>query len=323
MQNITAVAIVLMGALIGSFFVDVVQFVRGDGFSSHAVRSTSIISYDGRTWVAYKEPIVPVALLADLSCHECQSDAQKLVTWLQYTIPTIRTKIIDYSSAEGQELMERYDIVQVPSALFDASVQHTTFFQKTQKIFINRGDKYLFDLPLLSIIPTRYIRAPRDGEVIHNYLGDSSDKVRITMMGNFDCDKCREVHSELQDVVNSLDDVNYTFAFMSYDKNERDMRALVALDCAAQQDALVAYITQMFMSHRWQASSNNNVFVHLAKRIGISDVTRFTECVADNDMDSYTGELEKFGTPELPLIFVDDVLVENIDDVWAILRAQK
>src|SRR6185369_14762757 len=57
-KNLISAVILLAGLFVGSLFVDVVQMVRGGGFSQRALSQADVFAAGGKTWVAYAQPIV-------------------------------------------------------------------------------------------------------------------------------------------------------------------------------------------------------------------------------------------------------------------------
>ena len=62
-KNYTSIIILLVGLLVGSIFVDVAQFFGQQGVSPRVLKSIDVFPLDGKTWVAYNEPVVNVQIL--------------------------------------------------------------------------------------------------------------------------------------------------------------------------------------------------------------------------------------------------------------------
>ena len=67
-KNLISMVILLAGLFVGSLFVDIVQLVRGGGFSQKALSSADVFQSAGKTWVAYTEPMVTIKGVSDDSC---------------------------------------------------------------------------------------------------------------------------------------------------------------------------------------------------------------------------------------------------------------
>jgi len=322
-QNYIALVIVLAGALVGSMFVDVVQLVRGAGFSSKAVHSATIIPYDGRTWVAYTEPIVPLTIIADAACTDCKLDA--LVAWLQYTIPTVDVHIVDAGSAAGNALMTQYDLTQVPSVLFGAPITQTRFYANTQQLFLPQSTgAYLFDIAALSLVPVRYVRAPHIPDAIH--AGAKSAQTTVTLVGHFACAQCADAHAAIAAALTQRPDaIAYTFIPVAAGANDaRGDRAAEAAYCAAAQDAFVAYARELFRTRRvWQRTTTDAVFVRAARTARIPDVPAFQRCLTDGTyretLARARANIARLGTHDTPLMFVNDAQAKDVRALRAAL----
>ena len=125
-KNLISLAILLGGLLIGSIFVDVVQLVRGGGFSQRVLNKTDVFALDGKTWVAYEEPIVKVQVLNDEQCEECKVDDALL--GLRRIVPTIMTEKVDINSEAGKKLAEKTGVKTLPAFIFSKDVEKTDLF---------------------------------------------------------------------------------------------------------------------------------------------------------------------------------------------------
>ncbi len=320
-QNYIATIIILVGALCGSFFVDVTQMIRGKGFSDRAVRTTSIISYDGRTWVAYAEPIVPLTVVADTSCEDCDIDA--LLAWLQYAVPTIRPRVVDYSSQEGAALVERYGLTYVPSILFGNTITRTHFFDGAQDLFAKRDGVYVFDLPLLDIVPLKYIHAPRDTHLI-TIRESGAPKVTVTIVSDFSCKACKEIYATVRAYEKKYKDMRVLFAYVpTGHDDERGKHATYAVYCAQQQEKAESYIAYLFATrHLWRNRNDDVMFIRAARTVGIKDVTAFKQCMESDNIharyDAMVHDVHVLGSVDVPMVFVNDHAVDEnakLDDI--------
>ncbi len=62
-KNYISIVILLAGLLIGSVFVDVAQFFGQQGVSPRVLKNVDVFPFEGRTWVAYNEPVVNLQIL--------------------------------------------------------------------------------------------------------------------------------------------------------------------------------------------------------------------------------------------------------------------
>ena len=55
-KNLISAVILLSGLFVGSLFVDVIQLIKGGGFSQRALDKTDVFASNGKTWVAFFRP---------------------------------------------------------------------------------------------------------------------------------------------------------------------------------------------------------------------------------------------------------------------------
>lgn len=313
LQNRSAIAIILAGLFVGSLFVDVVQFVRGAGFSDRAVSTTSLIPYDGRTWVAYKEPIVPMTVVVDASCAEDVCRTQELIAWLQYTIPTVQPVIVDAQSSEGAALVAQYGLAYTPSIVFDTAITRTQFFATAGPMFVARADAHILDLAALNLVPITHIVAPNAQEALtlESALDDAVDHT-ISVVGNFACPGCAAAHLSAVRAVEEGAAKHYAFTYRPASADDvRSARAMEAAYCADAQGDGIAYLSRLFATQTtWQRQTTDASFLVSAQRVGVEDVAAFTDCLESGAMTTTLNTVETqsalFGTAELPVVFVGD-----------------
>src|SRR5665647_3710990 len=125
-KNLISVIILLAGLLLGSIFVDVVQLIRGGGFSRKNLGKSDIFQVDGKTWVAYADPIIDIQVINDDTCSECNPD--ETLVWLRSVMPTISPKKINYDSVEGKALIDKFGITSLPAFIMSEGVNKTDLY---------------------------------------------------------------------------------------------------------------------------------------------------------------------------------------------------
>ena len=101
-KNYLAIIILLLGALVGSLFVDVAQLLSQKGYSIKALRQADIFTLEDKTWVAYKEPIIDLTILGVSEdkldeCPTCQPPAE-VIELFKKVMPTLAIKEIDITN---------------------------------------------------------------------------------------------------------------------------------------------------------------------------------------------------------------------------------
>ena len=101
-KNLISAVIILTGIAAGSFFIDIIQFISGSGYSEKALKEAQVFVAGDKTWVAFEDPAIEVEVLTvgdeELeSCSDC--DPSEVLLWLRRFIPTLVSKKVDASSA--------------------------------------------------------------------------------------------------------------------------------------------------------------------------------------------------------------------------------
>lgn len=154
-QNLLALSILLGGLFIGSLFVDFVQLLRGEGFSSWATQTHTVLEAAGKTWVGYSDPKVSLQVLTDKNCTTC--DPNEALVWLRRVIPTLEATRVDISDSYGQTLAERFGVVTLPAFIFSKDILHTDFYSQASSLFVGNEGRYFFDMSKIGLPSGRYL----------------------------------------------------------------------------------------------------------------------------------------------------------------------
>ena len=182
-KNMISTIILLSGLFAGSLFVDVVQMVRGGGFSQRALSKTDAFTSSGKTWVAFSDPIVKVSVINDDSCGEpCAPD--EVLVGLKQAVPTMVSQKINVDSPEGQKLISEFGIKTIPTFIFSSEIEKTDLFVKAES-FLEKGDGgYMLKGAQAGLPVGKYLVAPSiEGSDIS--LGASNAVLTIVNFGNF------------------------------------------------------------------------------------------------------------------------------------------
>ncbi|KKP64745.1 MAG: hypothetical protein UR60_C0016G0019, partial [Candidatus Moranbacteria bacterium GW2011_GWF2_34_56] len=112
-KNLTSLVILLTGLFVGSLFVDFSQLIKGGGISQKVLNNKDVFQLDGKTWVAYPEPMIDVTVINDDNCEECNVD--EIMLSLRKVMPTMLSNKVDYSSEEGKKMIEEFGIKSLPA----------------------------------------------------------------------------------------------------------------------------------------------------------------------------------------------------------------
>ena len=137
-KNLISAVILISGLFVGSLFVDVLQMLRGGGFSQKALSSADVFASAGKTWVAYSEPIVKIRVITDDSCEKCKPD--EVLIGLKQVMPTLLNEKIDINSAEGKDIAQKNGVKTLPAFVFSKDIEKIEFFSKAEPFLEKKDD---------------------------------------------------------------------------------------------------------------------------------------------------------------------------------------
>ena len=133
---------VALGVLVaGSFGIN---FSKNNNCARVLGETTDIFEEDGKTWVAFNDPIVNVTVISDKNCDNCSYD--NIVEMLKANLaPTLKINAIEFDSSEGEQLINSFGIKSVPAFVFDSKIIEIKNYEKVAQVFIEKDGKYFLD----------------------------------------------------------------------------------------------------------------------------------------------------------------------------------
>jgi protein-disulfide isomerase len=308
-KNLISVAILLAGLLIGSIFVDVAQLVRGSGYSQKNLNKSDIFEASGKTWVAYSDPAVPVAIINDDSCEKC--DVSEAVVWLKRVVPTISTRKVAYDSSEGKDLIDKYSIKSLPAFIFDAPIDKTEFFSQAAVIFDQKNGQYVLKNEELGLPAGKYLELPAvtpDDAV----SGKADSNVKVVVFSDFQCPYCKILYSTLRDTMKTYNDrVLFVYKHLPLDIHPQANNAALASECAQEQGKFWEYADKLYQNQTtWSNTKDTASFKNYARTIAGINATQFNQCLDDkkyqDKIDADKKEAGDFGISGTPAVFIND-----------------
>ena len=309
-KNLISAVILLSGLLIGSIFVDVIQLVKGGGFSQRVLNKTDVFESDGKTWVAYKEPLVKVSVVTDDSCEACQPD--EILIWLRRAVPTVITSKVDRNSDEGKKLIADLGVKIVPAFVFSQEIEKTGFFQQAAMLFDKKDSEYLLKIAELGVEPGKYkyveIPSIKESDI---QVGNKDAKVKMIEFSDFQCPYCKVLHASVNKVLDSYkDQVQFVFKQFPLDFHPRAGDAALAAECANEQGKFLVFADKLFAAQDdWGKSTGTQKFKTYAMQLGLKTAD-FNKCLDDKKyQDKINGDKKEgadFGISGTPAIFVNE-----------------
>ncbi|KKP84967.1 MAG: hypothetical protein UR83_C0007G0013 [Candidatus Moranbacteria bacterium GW2011_GWF2_35_54] len=309
MKNLISLVILLAGLFAGSLFVDFSQLIKGGGISQKILNNKDVFQLDGKTWVAYSEPMIDVTVINDESCEECNVD--EVMLSLRKVMPTILSNKVDYSSAEGKKMVEDFKIRSLPAFVFGKEIEDTELFGQAQAIFVEKNGKYFMDSAKAGLPVGKYLQTPVIGENVIKF-GPDDAKVKLVEFSDFQCPYCQMFQKTMNEVVKTYGDkVQFVFKNLPLESiHPRAKAAAMAAECANEQGKFIEYGDKLFANQKiWGESKDNKMFVGYASQLKMN-TAQFTQCLTDekykDKIESDLKEAGEFGISGTPAVFIND-----------------
>ncbi len=313
MQNIISLCILLGGLLIGSLFVDVVQLMTKSGFSDHAVSGADVIETNGKSWVAYEDPLVRLSVITDSSCEYC--DADQALTWIRRVMPTTTARNVEYDSEEGRRLALDHEIVALPAFIFSDAVAETIFYAQASSLFTETKKSYLLDMTKIGETPGKFLKLP---EVRGDDIAVGSDTAKVTVIeySDFQCPYSKLFQSSIQKMLKEYpNDVRFVYKQLPLSFHPQAENAALASLCAHEAGKFEAYSNALFAKQdEWSKTSGTGKYKEYARTLGM-DTRKFNACLDTKKyvekMKSDREEAGHFGISGTPGTFVGDRFING------------
>jgi protein-disulfide isomerase len=309
-KNLIALSVLLGGLFIGSIFVDVIQLIKGSGYSQKALSRMDIFELGGKTWVAYPEPIVKVQVVSDDTCPECAPD--EVLVWLRRVAPTILAEKIDVNSSSGKQFITHEEIKTVPAFIFSGAVEKTEFFQQAQVLFNKKNDKYILSTSELGVPVGKYIETPSATQNDIK-IGPEDAKVKVVVFTDFQCPYCKTFHtSAIKNALSAYGDkVLFVFKNLPLEFHSQSGNAALAAECAHEQGKFIVYADKLFGGQDiWGKTEGTQSFKNYAQQTSGMNIAKFNQCLDDKKYQDKVGQNEaeanSFGISGTPAVFVNN-----------------
>jgi len=327
MKNLISAIILLTGLFIGSLFVDVIQLVKGSGFSEKALSQSNIFESSGKTWVAYTEPKVDVQVISDDSCEKC--NPSEVLVWLRRVVPTINSQKVDANSDAGKKLIGDSGVKTLPAFIFSDAITKTDFYTQAQVIFDQKDKQYVLKTQEIGLEPGRYLAMPevKDGDTT---FGEKDSNVKVVIYSDFQCPFCKVFWTSFKDALKQYGDrVLFDYKHLPLDIHPQAQNAAMAAECAQDQNKFLEYGDKLYASQAdWGAAKNTQKFKNYARMLGLN-ATQFNGCMDSNKYkDKIAAEVAEatgFGISGTPATFINDDFktgVISLDDLKKAIDAQ-
>jgi len=316
-QNLVSVIILLAGLLLGSVLVDIAQLVTGQGFSQKAINNADVFEVDGRTWVAFEEPIVDLAVVTDEECEECQPD--EALVFLRRYLPTIFTKKVDINSAQGERMVQEFNIKTIPAFIFDSSVEEASFYFQAEPLFERQGEQFVLNTAQLGLPVGKYLELPNVNEDSIR-IGSQEAPIQVVEFSDFQCPFCKAIHPTIIKVMQEFGEetVQYVYKHLPLGFHGQAENSALASECAHEQEKFIEYADLLFAKQeQWGQSQGTALFKQYARQLGLKS-QQFNQCL---DSKKYQGKIEadmaeaqEFGLTGTPSTFINGEFLSGAAD---------
>jgi len=308
MKNLISLVILLAGLLIGSLFVDVSQLVRGSGYSQKNLNKSDIFEADGKTWVAYSEPAVPMSVISDDACEKC--DPSEVLVWLRRVMPTISVEKVNADSVRGKELISQFEVKTLPAFIFDPAVEKTELYAQAKSLFAAKDGKDVLNAQLLGLPVGKYLSLPTINADDATF-GKNDANVKVVIFSDFQCPYCKTFFPTLRSIMNKYQDkAQFVFKELPLDAHPQATDAALAATCAQDQGKFWEYADKLYGAQaEWGNAKDMTYFKRYAATLRLN-TNDFNKCVDDkahqDRIDAAKAEAESFAVSGTPTIFVND-----------------
>lgn len=308
MKNYVSIVILLSGLLVGSVFVDVAQFFGQQGVSPRALKSVDIFPFEGKTWVAFNEPVVNVKIITDSKCEAC--DPVEPLKWLKRVIPTMLAKKVEIDSPEGKDLIDNYKIKSLPAFVFDENIAKTDVYQQAQAIFSKKDSSYLLDTEQVGIKAGKFLETPqaKDDDA---QIGPKDAKVKVILFSDFQCPYCKAFHDTFRKAIADYKDrVLFVYKYLPLEIHPQANNAAMAAACAGDQGKFWEMADKLYSAQdTWSKTTGTASFKSFVASLGLNSA-KFNQCLDSSqfkdkiDVDKQMAS--DFGISGTPAFFVND-----------------
>lgn len=307
--NISAIMVlvgVFLGVMIaGSFGID---FFKDKRKVDTSKISSDIYEDNGKTWVAFVDPIINVEVISDKNCDKC--DYKELLKILKINLAqTLKVNEVEFNSEEGKKLISSFGIKSIPAFVFDSNITKTENYNKDERIkqvFIKKENKYYLDSAKVGFQAGKYLDSLKasDNDVSK---GPKDAKVTIIEFSDFQCPYCQKAKETIDEIMKEYaDKVRLVFKHFPLQFHENAQKAAEAAECANDQG-------KFWEMHDYMFANQNKLGIadlkKAAKNLGLN-TSDFDGCL---DSGKYEGKVKKdievgasFGVGGTPAFFIND-----------------
>lgn len=277
--------------------------------------TTGIFEEDGKTWVAFDDPIVNTTVISDKNCDSCEYD--EIVKMLKANlVQTLKINEIEFDSPEGKQLINSFGIKSIPAFVFDSKITEIENYEKVKQVFIEKDEQYFLDSVKVGLPVGRSLESIEAGENDAS-KGPADAKVTIIEFSEFQCPYCKkgkETASEILEIYG--EQVRLVFKhFPLTSIHPEAQKAAEATECAGDQG-------KFWEMHDWMFDNQKELAVDSLKAAAANlgmDSSEFDSCLDsgkyEEKVKNDTAEAKELGLGGAPAFFINDQLISGAQPI--------
>lgn len=254
--------------------------------------------------LAKEDPVVEMIVLNDKRCDYC--DPNPVIEGAkQQAFPTLRARIVDISSAEGKELIKRFDVKALPAYFLTPAVEKTRNFGMASDSLIKKGDLYMIDPGRVDSQKTLEPPSPEG----YPSLGKKDAPVTIIEFADFQCGFCARFHRDTFPEIkkNYIDKGLVRFVYRPFPLGFKHSQiSAIAGYCAADQGKFWEYHDSLFGK---MANFEREDLLTIARQVNLN-AQKFEACLKSNKhlpaIEKSAKEGAKVGVNSTPTFFINN-----------------
>lgn len=316
--NISAIMVligVFLGVMIaGSFGID---FFKDKRKIDTSKISSDIYEDNGKTWVAFADPIINVEAISDKNCEKC--NYEETIKILKINLAqTIKVNEVEFDSEEGKKLISSFSIKSIPAFVFDSNITKAENYNKDERvkqIFIKKENKYYLDSAKVGFQAGKYLDSLKAGDNDVS-KGPKDAKVTIIEFSDFQCPYCKVAKGTVDELLKEYTDkIRLVFKHFPLQFHENAQKAAEAAECANDQGKFWEMYDYMFDNQDKLGTAD---LKKTTKNLGLN-TSDFDGCL---DSGKYEGKVKKdieigasFGVGGTPAFFINDQFLNGAQPI--------
>lgn len=297
---------VFLGVMIaGSFGID---FFKDKRKIDTSKISSDIYEDNGKTWVAFTDPIINVEVISDKNCEKC--NYEETIKILKINLAqTLKANEVEFDSEEGKKLIGSFGIKSIPAFVFDSNITKAENYNKDERIkqvFVEKENKYYLDSAKVGFQVGKYLDSLKAGDNDVS-KGPKDAKVTIIEFSDFQCPYCQKAKETVDEIMKEYaDKVRLVFKHFPLQFHSNAQKAAEAAECANDQG-------KFWEMHDYMFANQDKLGVadlkKIAKNLGLN-ASDFDGCL---DSGKYESKIKKdietgtsFGVGGTPAFFIND-----------------